>query len=186
MPAILEALRAVVGDLETSIVTVDVALQALYQISGGLIDLTEAIPSTESTEELQISLTGLAGEVRGLAVDLSQVSDSTAPVSEDTVAVSEDLAAISNDLRGFVPLIDQYIAIVGDVRAGIEATQDDLPRIARTVNLVIIVLMVWLGVLHLAPLVEGWELVARRRERERESESTDQREGEPAKERMSE
>jgi hypothetical protein len=166
MPVILEALGGVVGDLATSIETVDGTIQALYQLSAGLIDLTEAVPNTDSAEELQVSLTGLADEVRLLAVDLGQISETTAPVSEDTITVSRDLDAISDNLQGFEPIIDQYIDLVGDARAGIEATRDNLPRIARTVNLVIIVLAVWLSALHLAPMVEGWELILRRRESE--------------------
>ena len=68
------------------------------------------------------------------------------------------------------------IDIVTNARGGLQQAQANLPRIAQVANLVIIVLAVWRGALHMAPLVQGWELILKRRaERERKTGSANER-----------
>ena len=112
---------------------------------------------------LRATATGLTRDVRSLATDLARVSQSVEPISGDAVTLAGDLSAINEDLRGFAPILDGYIAMIEDIREGLAQARASLPRLVWIAKLAIAILAGWLGTLHLAPLVLGWDLVAKKR-----------------------
>jgi len=163
IPAILEALQSTVAELARAAGAIDVALDTMTLLTGGLVDFSAGVPDATPARELETSLAGLTRDVRGLATDLARVSQSVEPISRDAVILASDLSTINEDLRGFAPILDEYVAMIEDIREGLAEARASLPRLVRIAKLAITVLAVWLSALHLAPLVLGWGLVAKKR-----------------------
>jgi hypothetical protein len=184
LPAILEALEAVVGELARTAEGMSSALDALRLLTRGLMDFTAGAPDPEPARELAASIGSMASEVQGLAEQLDQVTDSVEPISNDAVTLAENLATINETLRGFAPIVDQYVQMIKNVRYQLDYTRASLPRLVWYAKLAITITMAWAGALHVAPLYVGWELMTRERERKaaarQEEESAAREEEEPA------
>lgn len=120
-------------------------------------------PFDETILSLGDSLEGMPEELRSLQGDLTVLSDDLDIVSADILAASGDIAALNEQVAQFIPILDDYLRIVGEIDAALVRVQTQLLAQLDTVKTIAIVTLVFLALTQLAPLYLGWELVSGQR-----------------------
>jgi chromosome segregation ATPase len=136
-------------------------------ISRNLVALSGDMAAINQQIGELVALTGqlevLSGQLRSLEPYISDVS--LGVIGDDIILLSEDVAAINAQAKGFIPLVDQYIAVVDNLNTTVSQTQANLDQQRALAKTVIIIAAIWILLAQLAPLYLGWELVAGRRDR---------------------
>ena len=127
------------------------------------IDYEPEEPFDESILMLGDSLEGMPEELRSLQGDLDLVSADMEIISADILTASGDLEAMNVQVAKFLPILDDYLRIVGDIGKALLRVQTQLLGQLDTVKTIIIATLIFLTLTQLAPLYLGWELVSGQR-----------------------
>lgn len=113
------------------------------------------------------SLDGVSEELRALEPLFAENAANLDMMGESIELIADDLAVINQVVIADVnPILDQYVQVITQVETAVGQIQRNLDSYLRIGKLVLTVLMIWLGVLHLAPFYVGWELLTGQRNRE--------------------
>jgi len=138
----------------------------LLALSGDMAAINQQIGELA---QLTGQLEALSGQLRSLEPYVSDVKLEV--IGDDIITLSDNVAAINAQAKGFVPLVDQYIAVVDNLNTTVSQTQANLDQQLGLAKTVIIIAAIWILLAQLTPLYLGWELVAGRRSRAPEPEA---------------
>lgn len=189
-PLLTESSRIVTGDVPESIETFQESLPALIEVSAAMdntlrtlsafridrsilgiplnfdlgVDYDPEVPFDQSVRELGESLDGMPEQLRSLEQYIETTDENLLTMSEDLARLSDDLENINNTMDEVEPLINEYITIVTEVGDNARESRLLLDRQLAQAKLALTVIMIWFGLLQVAPIYLGWELVSGRRE----------------------
>ncbi|MFW6098221.1 MAG: hypothetical protein ACOC9Z_09085 [Chloroflexota bacterium] len=189
-PLLTESSRIVTGDVPESIETFQESLPALIEVSAAMdntlrtlsafridrsilgiplnfdlgVDYDPDVPFDQSVRELGESLDGMPEQLRSLEQYIETTDENLLTMSEDLARLSADLENINSTMDEVEPLINEYITIVTEVADNARESRLLLDRQLAQAKLVVTIIMIWFGLLQVAPIYLGWELVSGRRE----------------------
>lgn len=113
----------------------------------------------DSMQALGDSLDGLPESLRSLSDDLDTTYSSLESVSTNIDTLSSDLAEINSQVETIPPLLDQYLKTVNNLNAELTDNQMLLSDRLKQAKTVLIGIAIWFGLLQLAPLAIGIQLL---------------------------
>lgn len=119
----------------------------------------------DSMQALGDSLDGLPESLRGLSDDLDTTYGSLEAVSTNIDTLSVDLAEINTQVETIPPLLDEYLETVDSINGQLKETQGSLSEQLENGKMVIMMLAIWFGLMQLAPLAIGIQLLRPRMSR---------------------
>ncbi|MFK7804927.1 MAG: hypothetical protein AB8G95_25065 [Anaerolineae bacterium] len=119
----------------------------------------------ESMQALGDSLDGLPESLTGLSDDLDTTYASLEAVSTNIDTLSTDLAGINTQVETIPPLLDEYLESVNSINDQLKESESTLSVQLEQGKTVIIMIAVWFGLLQLAPLALGIQLLRPRMSR---------------------
>lgn len=171
VPNSIEAFQGTVPNLAEVAGAIDQTLRALsaFKVDQDLgfttftfdlgIDYDPDVPFDESMTALGDSLNGLPENLRTLDTYIAVTSDNLATISQNVNQIADDLAIINGSIAEVIPLLDDYIDIVQQIKDGMANVQTAVDAQLGNVKLGILVVFIWFGLTQLAPLYLGIELV---------------------------
>jgi hypothetical protein len=171
VPNSIEAFQGTVPNLAEVAGAIDQTLRALsaFKVDQDLgfttftfdlgIDYDPAFPFDESMTALGDSLNGLPENLRTLDTYIAVTSDNLATISQNVNQIADDLAVINGSIAEVIPLLDDYIDIVQQIKDGMANVQTAIDAQLGNVKIGILVVFIWFGLTQLAPLYLGIELV---------------------------
>ena len=123
------------------------------------VDYDPEVPFDESVEELGASLEGMPEQLRSLEESMSVTDDNMRTISRNVSEIGHDLSAINAEIADIGPLLDEYISRVTEISDSIRQARLIVRQQLDQMRLVVTVVMVWFGLMQVAPLYLGWELV---------------------------
>ncbi len=189
-PLLTESSRIVTGDVPESIETFQESLPALIEVSAAMdstlrrlsafsidrsilgiplnfdlgVNYDPEVPFDQSVRELGESLEGMPEQLRSLEEYIDTTDENLVTMSEDLARLSADLETINSTMDEVEPLVNEYITIVTEVADNARESRLLLDRQLAQAKLVVTVIMIWFGLLQVAPIYLGWELVSGHRE----------------------
>ncbi len=178
VPGSIETVQETIPNLVSVAGTIDDTLTALsgfgfnQKFFGREIDLDLGIdydPTQrfdQSMQELGDSLDGLPESMRSLSDDLDTTYDSLEAVSVNIDTLSTDLADINAQVETIPPLLDSYLESVTGINTQLNGILDNLGTQLEQAKIIVLMVAIWFGVLQLAPLVIGIQLLFAQRTNE--------------------
>ncbi len=178
VPNSIETVQETIPNLVSVAGTIDDTLTALsgfgfnQKFFGREIDLDLGIdydPTQrfdQSMQDLGDSLDGLPESMRSLSDDLDTTYSSLEAVSVNIDTLSTDLAEINTQVETIPPLLDSYLESVTGINTQLNGIIDNLGVQLEQAKIVILMVAIWFGVLQLAPLVIGAQLLFAQRTNE--------------------
>lgn len=123
------------------------------------------VPFEESVSGVGASLGDIPSELRALAVHAESADSNLSAISEDMLALSRDLDAANGSIANAIPLLDEYLRLVAEASDVVREARAGLSGLLGRARVVLTVTMLWMGLMQVAPLYLGWELMAGRRSR---------------------
>ncbi len=179
VPANIEAIQATIPNIVQVAAVVDTTLTRLsnFGIKQTIpipfnpitlefdlgIDYDPDLPFDESISAMGEGLEGMPEELRSLQGDLETLSADLELLSGDVETAAGDIEAINEEVALFIPIMDEYLRIVGQINDSLVQVRAQLFAQLETVKTVLIVFLVFLSFTQLAPLYLGWELVTGKR-----------------------
>ncbi len=114
----------------------------------------------ESLVGIADSLDGVSSELRNLEPIFAVNAGNLGMMSDNVQLIAEDIAAINDVVADINPLLDQYVNTVVQIEDSIKQVQTNMASYLQIAKNVLTALMIWLAILHLAPLFMGWELIS--------------------------
>jgi archaellum component FlaC len=115
------------------------------------------------------SLDGVSNELRALEPLFAENSSNLEMMGESIELIADDLAVINQVVIADInPILDQYVQVITQVETAVSQIQRNLDSYLQIGKQILTVLMIWMGVLHLAPLYVGWELLTGQRNKSKE------------------
>jgi hypothetical protein len=127
------------------------------------IDYNPDEPFDETISALGDSLEGMPEELRSLQGDLETLSADLELLTGNIETASGDLETINEQVALFIPILDDYLRIVGEINDSMLQARGQLQAQLETVKTVLTALFIVLSLTQLAPLYLGWELVTGQR-----------------------
>ena len=122
------------------------------------VDYDPEVPFDETVEELGASLEGMPEQLRSLEESMSVTDDNMRAISRNVSEIGRDLSAINEDVAEIEPLLDEYISTVREISDALRQARLSVRRQLDQMRIVVTVIMVWFGLMQIAPLYLGWEL----------------------------
>lgn len=129
------------------------------------IDYDPTARFDDSMQALGDSLDGLPESLRGLSDDLDTTYSSLEAVSTNIDTLSADLAEINAQVDTIPPLLDEYLETVNTLNGQLKEIQETLSINLEQGKTVIMIIAIWFGLLQLAPLALGIQLLRPRMDR---------------------
>ena len=130
----------------------------------GVVEYDPVQPFDESVEAITSSFEGVPEQMRLLADDIDLANDNISVISGDIVAISADIDDINAQVAQVPAQIDEFVALLGQLEADIGTVETNFTNQLQNIKLGITIFMVWIGLLQLAPLVVGWQLLTGKRD----------------------
>jgi hypothetical protein len=127
------------------------------------IDYDPEVPFDESISALGDGMEGMPEELRSLQGDLETLSADLEMLSGNVETAAGDIEAINEQVALFIPIMDEYLGIVGQIDDSLVQVRGQMNAQLETVKTALIVLLVFLSFTQLAPLYLGWELITGKR-----------------------
>jgi methyl-accepting chemotaxis protein len=137
----------------------------------GSIDFTLGIdydPETrfdESIKTMGASLEGLPEQLRDLQPELETTQANLEQISGDIENLASDLVAINENLAELPPLLDEYIDSLDSVDSQLDDANNLINGQLEMVKQGVLIVSIWFGLIQLAPLFIGWQMVISSSER---------------------
>ncbi len=120
-------------------------------------------PFDQTISALGDSLEGMPEELRSLQGDLETLSGDLELLAGNVDTAAGDIESINKQVALFIPILDEYLAIVGQIDDSLKGVSGQLASQLELVKTALIALLVFLSLTQLAPLYIGWELLAGKR-----------------------
>jgi ABC-type transporter Mla subunit MlaD len=171
VPKTLETVQETIPNIVTVAGTIDDTLTALSgfgfnqkffgrEINIDLgIDYDPTQRFDDSMQALGDSLDGLPESLRGLSENLDTTYGSLEAVSTNIDTLAVDLADINTQVETIPPLLDSYLESVSTINKQLKSSQDTLATQLEQGKTIIMMIAVWFGLMQLAPLVLGIQLL---------------------------
>lgn len=127
------------------------------------IDYDPAVPFNETVISLGQSLDGLPERLESLGKELAVTDDNLADISGDMETIAGDLEDINGRIAEIPSQLDEYIRLTTTLNDAIRQSRANLQTQLNTLKLGLTVVLVWLGLMQLAPLYLGLELLTGKR-----------------------
>ena len=127
------------------------------------IDYAPDVPFDASITTLGDSLEGMPEELRSLQGDLETLASDLELLTGNIDTAAGDIEAINNEVALFIPILDDYLRIVGEIDNTLGLARANMAAQMDMVKTGLIVLLVFLSLTQLAPLYLGWELISGKR-----------------------
>jgi hypothetical protein len=127
------------------------------------IDYAPEEPFDDSISALGDSLEGMPEELRSLQGDLETLSADLEILTDNIETAAGDVETLNNEVALFIPILDDYLRIVGEIDDSLGQVQANMFAQLETVKSALIVLLVFISLTQLAPLYLGWELITGQR-----------------------
>ncbi|MCP4426776.1 MAG: hypothetical protein GY803_19980 [Chloroflexi bacterium] len=132
------------------------------------IDYDPSVPFDETVYDLGSSMDGLPERLESLATELAVADENLAVISEDMDSIAGDLEGINEQIAEIPTLLDEYVGIVTELSDAIRQSRSQTQTYFDAIKLGVTIILVWLGLMQLAPLYLGLELLTGRRENNNE------------------
>ncbi len=133
------------------------------------IDYDPSIPFDETVYELGSSMDGLPERLESLTSELAVADTNLAAISGDMETIAGDLEGINGRIAEIPALIDEYISLITELSDAIRQSRTRIQATFDTIKLGVTIVLVWLGLMQLAPLYLGLEMLTGKREQYDES-----------------
>jgi hypothetical protein len=127
------------------------------------IDYEPDEPFDETISALGDSLEGMPEELRSLQGDLETLSADLVLLSGNIDTAAGDIEAMNEQIALFIPIMDEYLRIVGQIDDSLVQVKEQLSAQLDLVSTVLVGLLIFLTLTQIAPLYLGWELVSGQR-----------------------
>lgn len=114
---------------------------------------------------LNVAIGGVSDSLAELPASLEEVAAGIGTSSENLTTIASDLGEVTAGLEAIAAsvgeattVIDQYQAIVSDLRAEVAAVREAAPGWINAVRIGLMLLMLWLALAQIGLLSQGWEL----------------------------
>lgn len=122
------------------------------------VDYDPEVPFDETVQELGASLEGMPEQLRSLEESMSVTDDNMRTISRNVSQIGRDLGAINEDVAEIEPLLDEYISTITEISDSLRQVRFSVRRQLDQMRVIVTVIMVWFGLMQVAPLYLGWEL----------------------------
>lgn len=180
IPDSLDAVTAIIPNIATVAGTVDNTLTVLSgfgferNLDYGLInmgtisfdlgiDYNPTVRFDESISQLGASIEGLPAQLRTLDTYLAVTNDNITTISTDISALSDNLTTINETISTTPALMDEYIATTSTIQDSIAQTRLQIKQQIATAKLVVTGLAIWFGLIQIAFLYLGFEMLFNKR-----------------------
>ena len=131
--------------------------------------MTRTSPFDETVISLGSSMDGLPERLESLGAELAVADENLATISEDMDTIAGDLEKINGRIAEIPTLLDDYIRLTTDLSDAIRQSRARLQTQLDLLKRGIVIFLIWLGLIQLAPLYLGLELVTGKRDENEEN-----------------
>lgn len=124
------------------------------------IEYDPEVSLPDTVQAIGDSIEGLPESLRVLSEDVENANANLGTISQDLTAISSDLGEIRNSLAELPELVDGFSENVDSAQEQIQAVQSRLDDAIQLVKTATVIFFVWLGLMQIAPLSWGYELIA--------------------------
>jgi uncharacterized protein YoxC len=164
LPSTIESTQETLASAATSAKLVDDILGALTNIPLlGLDRYNPEVPLHQSLEDIAFTLDEIPSSLSIAEEGLTSTSGDLQGLGENITTMSSDISQISTNLDSAQSVLETYKVIVGDLQDLVASVREGLPNWLRTLQLGLVLILIWLGIVQIAVITQGWELIERGR-----------------------
>ncbi len=175
VPASIRTMQAAIPNMAEAAAVIDSTLVTLskfridqeilgFKIQYDLgINYDPSVPFDETVISLGSSMDGLPERLENLGAEMAVADENLAAISADMETIAGDLENINGRIAELPALIDDYIRLVTELSDAIRQSRAGLQTQISTIKTGAAIILVWLGLIQLAPLYLGLELLTGRR-----------------------
>ena len=127
------------------------------------IDYNPTVRFDESILQLGASIEDLPAQLRTLDTHLAVTNNNLLAISDDIENLGGNISAINTTIGTTPALLDEYIGTLAQIQTSVVNTRLEIQRQVATAKLVITVLAVWFGLIQIAFLYLGFEMLFNKR-----------------------
>jgi len=171
VPATLETVQATIPNVAQVATTIDNTLTTLnnFRIDQRIlgirlyydlgIDYNPNQRFDQSIEEVGKSLEGLPKRLRDLDPAIETTAQNLETLGKDISQIARDLDQVNSSINEMPALLDEYIRLITTINGTLRQTRDQIEGQLAQAKQIITIAFIWLGLMQLAPLYLGWELL---------------------------
>jgi ABC-type transporter Mla subunit MlaD len=164
LPSTIESTQETLTSAATSAKLVDDILGALTAIPLlGLDRYNPDVPLHQSLEDIAVTLDEIPSSLSTAEEGLSSTSGDLQGLGENITTMASDISQISANLDNAQSVLQQYQEILADLQNLVASVREGLPNWLRALQLGLTFILIWLGIVQIALITQGWELIERGR-----------------------
>jgi methyl-accepting chemotaxis protein len=164
LPVTIESTQETLTSAATSAKLVDDILAALTNIPLLAIgQYNPEVPLHQSLEEVAASLDEIPASLSTAEEGLSSTSGELEGLGQNITDMASDISQIASNLESVRSVLKQYQAIIADLQDLVASVREGLPSWLRTLQLGLGLILIWLGIVQIALITQGWDLIERSR-----------------------
>ncbi len=176
LPASLDAVNTSIPNLAGIAAAIDRTLTRLsnFQINESLtagpfsvplrfdlgIEYAPSEPFDEAVLAVGESLVPVPDQLRALEADLTTAATNLGNIGNDIEALSGNIDNINVTVEQFIPLLDEYIALLAQITGTLENARAQINANIGTIKLVTTGLMVWFAIYQIMPIYFGYRMLS--------------------------
>jgi hypothetical protein len=125
------------------------------------IDYNPAEPMDKSVDAIGKSFNGIPARLRGMSGSINAANLNLSAMSTNLSTIGADLHEINTSLARYPDLFGKYLDSAYAARQRLQALQTELHNDLQIMKTGLLVFLIWLGLVQLAPLYIGIELLFR-------------------------
>jgi prefoldin subunit 5 len=127
------------------------------------IDYNPTVRFDESILQLGASIEELPAQLRTLDTHLAVTNNNLLAISDDIETLGTNISDINATIETTPALLDEYMGTLDTIQGNIGDAQQEIQRQVGTAKLVVTVLAVWFGLIQIAFLYLGFEMLFNKR-----------------------
>lgn len=163
LPATIRDTRQALASAQETARVADSILNALSFLG---LEYNPEVPLSEALGTVSESLSPVPGDLAEVSSGVGSASANLDDLITNLVDVADGLDSIAASVEEANEAVAQYDEVVADLRAELLAVQEAAPGWITTVQLVLFLFLIWLGLAQIALLLQGWRLLQQASERE--------------------
>lgn len=164
LPATLETTQDALRSVATSAKLVDDMLAIVTNIPFLNLDIYNPdVPLFQGFEEVADSLGNIPESLSSAQDGLDSTVGSLEKVEDDFTTMAKDMGKIATDLEDAQSVIVQYQEIVSKAQGTVSSARQSLPDWLRMVRWGLSLMLIWLCIVQIGLVAQGWELIERSR-----------------------
>jgi methyl-accepting chemotaxis protein len=129
----------------------------------GLNAYNPEMPLQQGFERVADSLDGIPKSLGVAQQGLLSTGDNMDQVEAELTTIAGDVGQLATSLENAQSLVVEYQGIVADLQEMVSSLRASLPGWLRALRWGLSLVLIWLGVVQLGLLTQGWELIGRSR-----------------------